>query len=84
MRDFIMHPTEPQKKRTFYKVKGTDEPICMAGMGTQTHRRDLWTQEGKEREGQIENSMETYTSSHIKQTPCETAVWCRELKTGTP
>ena len=33
---------------------GTDEPICRAGIETQTQRTDLWTQWGKEREGQIE------------------------------
>ena len=42
-------------------------------MKTQTQRTDLWTQEGKEREGRTENSMETYTSSHIKQSASETA-----------
>ena len=26
---------------------GTDEPICRAGIETQTQKMDVWTQEGK-------------------------------------
>ena len=36
---------------------------CLQGSSEDADRADLWTQEGKEREGQTENSMETYTSS---------------------
>ena len=38
----------------FYEIQktGTDEPICKAG--TETQRTDLWTQQGKQKVGQIE------------------------------
>ena len=35
-------------------------------METQTLRTDLWTQEGKERRGGIESSIDTYTLPHAK------------------
>ena len=47
-----------QKEKNKYRIlmhiygiekKGTDEPICMVAIGTQTQRTDLWTQWGKER-----------------------------------
>ena len=30
---------------------GTDEPIYRVGIETQTQRTDVWTQQGREREG---------------------------------
>ena len=36
------------------RKNGTDEPICRAGIETQTQRMDLWSQQVKERVGQIE------------------------------
>ena len=44
---------------------GANEPICRAGIETQTQRMDLWTQQGKERVGQIERVALTYTHYHM-------------------
>ena len=40
--------------------KDTDEPICRAGMETQTQRTDLWTQWVKRKVGRIERLALTY------------------------
>ena len=40
---------------------GTDEHIYRAGIETQTERTDLWTQQAKERVGQMESSTGAYT-----------------------
>ena len=37
-----------------------DEPVCRAGREMQTYRMDFWTQNGKERVGQIESIVLTY------------------------
>ena len=34
------------------RKNGTDEPICRAGIETQTQRMGLWTQQGKGRVGE--------------------------------
>ena len=33
---------------------GTDEPICRSGIDMGTERTDLWSQQGKEKVGQIQ------------------------------
>ena len=38
------------------RKNGTDEPICRTGIETQIQRTDLWSQQGKERVGQIERA----------------------------
>ena len=61
-----------QKKKNKYHIltyiyeiqkNSTDEPICRAGIETQTENR-LWTQWGKERVGRIERAVLTFMS-HI-------------------
>ena len=44
---------------------GTDEPICRAEIEIQTWRRDLWTQQGKERVGQTEKVALKHILYHI-------------------
>ena len=39
---------------------GTDESICREGKETQMQIKDMWTQWGKERAGQIEKVALTY------------------------
>ena len=39
---------------------GTDESICKEGMQTQTYRKELWAQFGKERVGRTEKVASTY------------------------
>ena len=72
----IIQSAESQKEKYKYCVlmhiygifkAGTDEPVCRAAVETQTQRTDLRTQWGKERAGQTESSMETYTLPHVKQ-----------------
>ena len=46
--------------------KGTDEPICRAGMEIQMKETDLWTQRGKLRVGRIEKVALTYIHYLIK------------------
>ena len=49
------------------KVIGTDEPICSAGIETQTQRTDLWTQLGEGEGGtNVESNMETYILPYVK------------------
>ena len=45
---------------------GSDEPICRAGMEAQRQRTGLWTQQKKEKVGQIERVSLTYTLSCVK------------------
>ena len=44
-----------------------------------TYRTDLWTQQGKEKEGQMESSTETYILPYVKQTASGELPW----NTGT-
>ena len=44
---------------------GTEEPICKEGIETWALRTNLWTQQGKERVGQIEKASLTYTHYHV-------------------
>ena len=44
---------------------GTDEPICRAGLETQTWRRGLWIQWGKERVGQIDRESLKHIPYHM-------------------
>ena len=49
-----------------------DEPIFRAGKKTQTQRTNLWTQEAKEREEQIERgSIDIYIVPCVKQIATE-------------
>ncbi|MFS9605674.1 hypothetical protein, partial [Klebsiella pneumoniae] len=56
-----------QKEKNKYRIAHTDmesgkmvpEPICRAGTTTQTWRRDLRTQPGKERRGGLREGRET-------------------------
>ena len=52
-----------------YRIQknGTDEPMCREGIETWTQRKDLWTQQGKERAGQIEKE----TLAYIYTTMCK-------------
>lgn len=45
-----------------FQKNGTDEPTCRAGVEMQAWRTDLWTQQGKERVGQMERvTLHIYT-----------------------
>ena len=50
---------------------GTDEPICKEGMQTQTYRKELWAQFGKERVGRTEK----VESIYIYTTMCKVDSW---------
>ena len=50
-----------------FKENNTEEPICRAGIKTQTSRMHLWTKRGKERVGQIERVALMYTHCHVKR-----------------
>ena len=61
----IMQSEVHQKEKNKYQIlihkdgiwkNGADESICRAGIETQTERRDLGTQQRKERVGQIQSS----------------------------
>ena len=65
-----------QKEKNTYRIlthiyeiqkNGTDELIRRAVVETQTLKTDLWTQQGKEREGQIESSTEKSTLAYVNQ-----------------
>ena len=43
-----------------------DELICKAGIKTQTQKMDFWRQQGQERVGEIESSIEINTLTCIK------------------
>ena len=47
---------------------GTDEPICKEGMETQMQRMDVCTQQGKERAGRIESSIDICIPPCVKHT----------------
>ena len=58
--EFVIQSEVIQKEKNKYHIlthicgvqkNGTDEPICRAGIETQTQRTDMWTQKGKERAG---------------------------------
>ena len=53
----LMHIYRIQKNGT-----DTDEPICRAGIETQTQRIDLWSQQG---EGEIGMNLESSTEVYI-------------------
>ena len=42
----------------------TDEPVCRDGLEMQTQRMNLWTQQGKERVGQIKKVALMYIRCH--------------------
>ena len=42
-------------------IESAGNPICKAGIETQTQRTDLWTQQGKGRAGRIERGALKYT-----------------------
>ena len=56
LKSVIQNKVSQKEKNTFIwnLENGTDQPICMAGIKTQMYRKDLWTQQGKEKVGQIE------------------------------
>ena len=56
-----------------YLANGTAEPVCRTTRGMQTQRKDLWTQQGKERVRGIERVAVTSTHDHV---------WSRQLVGG--
>ena len=48
--------------------KGSDEPICRAGIEAQRLRTDLWAQWKKDKVGRNERVSLTYTLPCVKQT----------------
>ena len=56
----LMHIHEIEKN-------GTDDPICRAGIETQTSRLDWGTQQGKARVGQMESAALAYIHYHVWQ-----------------
>ena len=44
---------------------GTDEPICRAAIEMQMQRKDMWTQRGKRRVGQMGRLRLAYTCYHV-------------------
>ena len=66
-----VHQKEKNKYRILTHKDGvwkndTDESICRAGIETQTQRRDLWTQQRKQRVGQIQSSSKERTFSSVQ------------------
>ena len=53
-----------------YLANGTAEPVCRTTRGMQTQRKDLWTQQGKERVRGFERVAVTSTHDHV---------WSRQL-----
>ena len=47
------------------RKNGTDEPICRAGIETQTQRMGLWTQQGKGRVGEIQRVALKHICYHV-------------------
>ena len=63
-----------QKEKNKYSIlnhvytiqkNGIDEPICREGMQMWIQRMNMWTQEGKERVGQMEKAALTYIYQYM-------------------
>ena len=61
--------TERLNNNSGMQKDGTDEPMCRAAMEMKTDRTSLWAWwgavSGKERVGQMESSMNTYTLTYV-------------------